>query len=434
MKQGGKLALTLVWSVSLWLLAFLLLFIFLPLLSALPLSWGAFCALLAFSLQFVGGLKLLRLLLGIKGTEETEIFFIPGSCPFVFLLDGKLVATEASRKLLADNRNLELILRDSWSKSYGWVYGNLLAVPALLRAFESFTSDYGRLHFSQGPLWHLGRGFGWLASCLESPLRWGRPPLKLIDSADNLFIWENLMVPLGRAVRVPAWMADLDILSTVDFAEAKREAAWFWAGREGCPPSIPKPVVGMWFPWLLFLLMVVWVIFAHGLWGAPILFLGLGYIVKISGEYVGGSPLDWQQVGTVEQKCKYLPVYISGLARRQDTPGLDDTWLDFGEVKPDFCGNATESDKNAVDEDKPREERLPRTLVRLESFVGWQAAEGEPIKCEGWFNGNTLAICVSRLWVKQKIYNYYPRLWRLLLPWFLVGAGLLWSILQKVGL
>ena len=91
-----------------------------------------------------------------------------------------------------------------------------------------------------------------------------------------------------------------------------------------------------------------------------------------------------------------------------DTPGLDDTWLDL----------AGESGQ----------------LVRLESFVGWQAAEGAQVECEGWLNGYTLAICVSKLRVGSKIYNYYPRLWRLLLPWFLVGAGLLWSILQKVGL
>lgn len=409
MIQGGKLALALVWSVGLWLLVFLFLFFFLPILSALPLSWGAFCALLAFFLQFAGGTKLLRLLLGVKEAEANGVFFIPGTCPFVFILDGQLIATEAARDLLdKEDNHLEFILRNSWSKSYGWIYGNLLAFPALLRAFESFTSDYGRLHFSQGPLWHLGRGFGWLAFCLESPLRWARPSLKLVGASDSEFIRKSLLIPLGRAVRVPAWMADLDMLSTVDFAEAKRDAAWFWAGREGLPPALPKPLVGLWFPWLLFLVMTLWAVFAQGLWGAPILFLGLGYIAKINSEYAGGRPLPWKQVDLSEQKCKYMPIVISGLARRQDTPGLDDTWLDISEEN--------------------------KKLVRLESFVGWQASEGALVECEGWLNGCTLAICVSKLRVGTKTYNYYPRLWRLLLPWFFVCAGLLWSILQKVGL
>lgn len=408
MIQGGKLALALVWSVGLWLLAFLLLFLLLPVLSALPLSWGAFCALLAFFLQFIWGTKLLCLLLGVKKAEANGIFFIPGACPFVFILDGKLIATEASRDLLSKNNHLELILRESWSQSYAWIYGNLLAFPALLRAFEAFTSDYGRLHFSQGPLWHLGRGFGWLAVWLETPLRWAKPPLKLIEPSDADFIKNNLLIPLGRAVRVPAWMADLDILSVVNFAEAKREAAWFWAGREGAPPALPQVVVGLWFPWLLFFVMAFWAIGAQGLWGAPILFLGLGYIVKINSEYLHGRPRTWQQVDNTEYKYKYIPVSLSGVARRQDTPGLDDTWLDLAE------GSGK--------------------LIRLESFVGWQAAEGAQVECEGWLNGCTLAICVSKLRVGTKLYNYYPRLWRLLLPWFLVGAGLLWSILQKVGL
>lgn len=408
MIQGVKLALAFVWSVGLWLLVFSFLFLFLPILSALPLSWGAFCALLAFSLQFVGGTKLLRLLLGVKGSEANGISFTPGACPFVFILDGQLIATEAARDLLNENNHLELILRNSWSKSYGWIYSNLLAFPALLRAFESFTSDYGRLHFSQGPLWHLGRGFGWLASWLESPLRWGRPSLKLVAPSDAEFIRKNLLTPLGRAVRVPAWMADLDILSAVDFAEAKREAAWFWAGREGLPPAPPKPLIGLWFPWFLFSVMALWAIFAQGLWGAPILFLGLGYIVKINSEYAGGRPLSWKQIDIHEQKCKYVPISISGVAKRQDTPGLDDTWIDFSEEN--------------------------KKLVRLESFVGWQASEGASIECVGWLNSHTLALCVSKLSVGSKIYNYYPRLWRLLLPWFFVCAGLLWSILQKVGL
>ncbi len=433
MRQGCKLAWTLLWSVGLWLLTFLLLFLLLPVLSALPLRWGAFCALLAFTFQFVGGLKLLHLLLGLKETGKEGVFFIPGSCPFVFLLNGRLIATEASRHLLAENSHLELILRKSWSKSYGWVYGHLLAFPALLRAFEAFTSDYGRLHFSQGPLWHLGRGFGWLAAWLEGPLRWGRPPLKLSDPAEADFIRKSLAVPLGRAVRVPAWMADLDILSAVDFATAKREAAWFWAGREGTPPAQPQPFVGVWFPWLLFLVMLSWAIFAQGLWGSPILFLGLGYIVKINSEYGSGPTLAWQQVDPLEGKGQYIPISISGVARRQNTPGLDDTWLDWAakEANSD-CSAATNDNNAAQGANSPAE--LPRSLVRLESFVGWQAGEGAAIECTGWLNVKTLALRVSQLRVGSKTYNYYPRLWRLLLPWFLVGAGLLWSILQKVGL
>ena len=106
MIQSGKLALAFLWSAGLWLLVFVFLFLFLPVLSALPLSWGAFCALLAFSLQFIGGIKVLRLLLGVKEAEADAIFFIPGTCPFVFLLDGQLVATEATRPILAENNHL----------------------------------------------------------------------------------------------------------------------------------------------------------------------------------------------------------------------------------------------------------------------------------------------------------------------------------------
>lgn len=438
MAQGGKLALTLLWSVGLWLLVFLLLFLLLPILSALPLSWGAFCALGAFLCQFIGGVKLLRLLLGLKKADANGIYFIPGSCPFVFLLDNQLVATEACRHLLIEKNHFESILRSSWGKFYNNIYSNLLAFPSLLRAFESFTSDYGRLHFSQGPLWHLGRGFGWLASLLESPLRWGRPELNILEPSDKEIIRQQLSIPLGRAVRVPAWMADLDILSPIDFLEAKREAAWFWAGQEGQPPISVKPWVGLWFPWSLFLFMSLWAIFAQGLWGAPVLFLGLGYIVKINSEYAPASSDNFPQILETDWKGKYLPIVVEGVARRQNTPGLDDTWLDFAKTKQDSQENSPEveeAEPNEVAEDIVTSQTLlPRTLIRLESFVGWQAAEGAYVKCEGWLNSCSLAICVSRLLVKDKKYNYYPRLWRLLLPWFLVGAGLVWSILQKVGL
>ena len=112
-------------------------------LSDMTLSWGAFCALLAFFLQFAGGTKLLRLLLGVKEAEANGVFFIPGTCPFVFILDGQLIATEAARDLLdKEDNHLEFILRNSWSKSYDWIYGNLLAFPALLRAFESILVKF----------------------------------------------------------------------------------------------------------------------------------------------------------------------------------------------------------------------------------------------------------------------------------------------------
>ena len=405
MIQGGKLALALVWSVGLWLLVFLLLFLFLPILSALPLKWGAICALGAFFCQFFVGAKLLCLLLGLKEADESGIYFIPGSCPFVFLLDNKLVATEASREILTTKNNLESILRGSWGKLDNKIYTNLLAFPSLLRAFESFSSDYGRLHFSQGPLWHLGRGFGWLASLLESPLRWGRPKLAITDPSDSEIIQQQLAIPLGRAVRVPAWMANLDILSPLDFREAKRDAAWFWAGKKGQPPLAIKPFVGLWFPWALFLLMSLWAIFAQGLWGAPVLFLGLAYIVKINSEYASGPTLHVQQVLDSQWKGKYLPLTVDGIARRQNTPGLDDTWLDYAKVKQSCGQESDEVDGKELEKIVEPAIALPKTLIRLESFVGWQAAEGDFVKCEGWLNSNTLAICVSRLYVKDKIYN-----------------------------
>ena len=129
------------------------------------------------------------------------------------LASAKLTTDSISKSAITENNRLELILRGSWNKSYAWIYGNLLALPSLLRAFESFTSDYGRLHFSQGPLWHLGRGFGWLAAWLETPLRWARPPLKLVEPSDAEFIRDRLLTPLGLIVYFGSYAQFRDAMS-----------------------------------------------------------------------------------------------------------------------------------------------------------------------------------------------------------------------------
>ncbi|MGM9997803.1 MAG: hypothetical protein ACI38Q_00135 [Candidatus Bruticola sp.] len=437
MMGGCKLALSLVWSVGLWLTIFLFAFLLLPVISAFPLWWGAVCALIVFFLQIIWGPSLLRLLLGVKNNDDT-VCFVPGECPFVFLLDNQFIASEGSRTFLQSAQlDPELILRHTWSRSANRIYSALLALPCLLRAFEAFTSDYGRLHFAQGPLWHLGRGFGWLAVWLEKPLRWARPKLCL-ENEDSLAVIEAAFsIPLGRALRVPAWMENLDILSIVNFKQAKREAAWFWAGGQGQAPAEIAPLVGNWFPWLLFAVMSFWAVWGGGLWGAPVLFLGLGFIVKINSEYDRANPGCSVTLSADKQHCKYGPLLLKGIARRQDTPGLDDTWLELYDetqvhnIKKEITdvGEGAEGDNKSVFREAPS-----RLLVRLESFVGWQADEGSSVECSGWLNSENLAVCVAELRCNERTYRYYPRLWRLLLPWFFVGSGIIWSILQKIGL
>ncbi|MGM9991479.1 MAG: hypothetical protein ACI376_01335 [Candidatus Bruticola sp.] len=433
MSGNCRLALSLFWSVSLWVVVFVLLFLLLPIISAFPLWWGAVFALVAFCLQIIWGPNLLRLLLGVK-KNDGAVYFVKSECPFVFLFDNQFIASEGSRPFLESAKlNLESILRRIWGHGANRICSALLALPCLLRAFEAFTADYGRLHFSQGPLWHLGRGFGWLAAWLEKPLRWYRPQLCL-NEEELALIEDAFSLPLGRALRVPAWMENLDILSVVDFRQAKREAAWFWAGGQGVAPSEIAPAVASWFPWFLFAVMSCWAVFGGGLWGAPILFLGLGFIVKINSEYDRCSPYTSVVISAEKQQCKYVPLHVKGIARRNNTPGLDDTWLEItSETKAEQAITGANSLAETNNKSKSQVESS-RLLVRLESFAGWQADEGSQVECSGWLNSENLAICVSSLRCQNKMYCNYPRLWRLLLPWFFVGSGIIWSILQKTGL
>lgn len=475
---GLRLLAVVLWSAGWWLAAFLLFFLLLPGLSALPLYLGAVTGSVFFVLQFIFGASLLKVLLGIdKLAPDEKVAWVPGDCPFIFVLDGVVVATKAVRKFEAEDlETWGQLLREYWRGGAGWIYASLLALPCLMRAAEAIALDYGRLRFSQGPLWYLGRTLGLVAIYLEKPLRWGRGAGCNVKPEIRRELEASLFLPLVESQMVPTWMACLDVLSLVDFRAAKRMAVWRWGGGQGQPPGEVVPVIAAWVPWFISGIMAVWAWFG-GLWGAPALFLGLGYIVKINGEYANCQAhqdvVEWADGWLY----KYEPVKLHGLVAKKDTPGLDDTWIAITEnhashvqeplqavepVQKVESSHVTEAalssieispaieaspepespqvnEPPAVGDQKKGNDASPKpsanqAFIRLDNFVGWQVQEGQEICVEGWLNSENLSVTVGKLMAKSKVYRYYPRLRRLVLPWFLVCAGFLWCLLQRVGL
>ena len=310
-------------------------------------------------------------------------------------------------------------LRKCWRGLPGAIYERLLALPCLLRAFAALTADYGRLRYAQGPLWYFGSCLGRLGRYLEKPLRWGREQLRRGGEAMPEAVHEALMLPLIKCERTAAWVGCLDIFSPVDFREAKRCMAWGLSlGKRDFSETPPAPVktVPDWLPWVLALLMCAWVYWGRGLWGAPALFLGLGFIVKIGSEYDDSLLYDNENIGKLKFNCRYEKIALKGAISREDTPGLDDSW-----IRIETGGEAGEKEKSS-------------RLFRLGDYLGWQFKEGEEAEVRGWLDGRDFSVAVESLKNEREGLSRYPRVWRLLIPRFLAGGGLVWCLLQMIRL
>ncbi|MBQ7528768.1 hypothetical protein IJT10_02540 [bacterium] len=373
----------------------MLAFLLLPVLSSWPWQVGLICAIICWLSQFIFGERLILSLLAVnKGQKTDEGMIVPGEAPFVCVIGSKaqVVTTESFKKLEESNRlNIKDLLQERWRGWRGAVYTSLIAYPCLLHAFAAVTADYGRVRYSQGPLWYLGRFLDYLANYLEMPLRWGESRFK--SPAEG----GTLEITLSKTSNLPIWMSDLDLLSVVNFARARRRMVWSWSqGDKDCqllPPSVVKPSVGLWIPWLLFFIMSFWAIFAGGLWGSPLLFLGLGYIIKIKGEY-----------GDKDDFC-YESISLRGKIAKESTPGLEDVWVE--------CEGGT--------------------FFKLANGVGGKFAEGDEVEVEGWRESASLCIVVRSIRSDKLAFKYSPQTWRLFLPRFFVFAGTVWCVLQLIN-
>lgn len=460
-----------------------------PVVSAFPPAWGFFLGLGLWLIQLLWGSRLVRVLLGMgSGKREDGFDVVDAGCPFLFVLDGRLVVSKGAEELMHTEAGAEAarLIREAWPLYLSRFYSGLLAVPCVLRAVEAVTADYGRLRFAQGPLWQFGRFLGVLAGWLERPLRWGTEELRK-SAGIKAFADEFLLYPLAHASKVPAWMENLDVLSPVSFSEAKRTGAWelgLISGKDsvpGMPPEPPAAAVGTWFPWLLFCVMSLWALRGGGLWGAPAFFLGLGYIVKIRCEYDFKSKKE-PLAAPVQLKFRRRYEYcsIEGRALREHTPGLDDTWIEvclkneaaaadgtnseasgsaglskdavFSEnggpaltEEVQLSGSAavssgragTASGKAGAASGRAGFEYLPREgciWIRLDGGIGWKAAESENVKVRGWLCCEDFGLTAESMTAGSGIFRRFPVFWRLLLPRFLTWAGLAWSVLQIVGI
>lgn len=400
-------------------MAFTLIFLLVPFLSALPLVYGGALGLLLWLLQLSAGHLLVRKLLGLK-TGKYGFEVNSGGCPFVFVLGGSgalAYSPEAEAFLATDaGQRAAEALKKTWRGLPGAVYERLLALPCLLRAFAAVTADYGRLRYAQGPLWYFGSCLGRLGRYLEKPLRWGRR--RLLDGEGTPEeVHEALLLPLIKCERAAAWVGCLDIFSWVEFSEAKRAMAWGLSlGKRDfsdTPPAVIRTVPS-WLPWVLALLMCAWVYWGGGLWGSPALFLGLGYLAKIGSEYDDGTLYDNESIGQLRFNCRFAKISLRGAICREDTPGLDDSWI-------------RAASGEGADGENYR-------LFRLGDYLGWQFKEGEEAEVRGWLDGRDFSVTVESLRNERESLSRYPRLWRLLIPRFLAGGGLVWCLLQLIRL
>ena len=409
MPSGWRLALVVLWSAGLGISLTGLAFLFFPILSHWPLGWGLGLGAGLWLSQLWWSPPLLAKLLGLSHPDpKAELIPLEGKVPFLFLWTKGVGYTEGLELSPERARELERQLAPGLEGRIGrYLYLSSLAGPCLLRAFAAVTEDYGRLRFAQGPLWHLGRLLSYIADLLEAPWRWGRR-LPRWSGELKVFIDKELCQPAQRQLAAPVWMGVLDLLSPLSWPEVQRAARYRHLGLKEPLFPAPQALWGAWLPWGLAFLLALWVMSGQGIWGAPALFWGLGYVVKIDSEYhLGGQARTLE--GTLEWgPYPYERYLLEGKPISKERGGA---LLEWG-----------------------AEEGGGQVLLSSE----WPKAlsSEERVRVEGWLDARDWRL--HPLWIEvpslERRYNYYPRFKRLIFPYWVAGMGLLWSIMQGYGI
>ena len=427
---------------ALWSAGGFFAFLLLPVLCDMPLWVGVVAGWLALVLQLLWGHDLVRCLLrwqkvaeenqtseiglerqapqGAGGNQTSEsglerqapqgaATLIDADCPMVLLLPEPTFTRGAAQLKLTQ----EMV--DEWrplapSPAEAAYLARLLALPCLLRAFEAVTNSYGKLRFSEGPLWYLGRFFAFLAKVAEAPLRWcwgeKRPSCEL---------QKVLTQQIAEQDKLPAWIRALDLLSPVSLAEVARERRWqlLKGGASATGEAVPAVTVSdLWIPVTGLLVGVLLAVSPWHWWGALPLCMGIG-----CGLYFKLRWPEWQ--GTP------LGVSVAAPGRRN----VAVHWQGKLEASPE--GMAF-----------PRSGWCLRTadgLVALRRLPGkrqWQnwVDTGAQLEVWGWFDRQRIvvqveAVCVGSCRFRDRFaLKYAP--W----PWLLALSGGAWLALQYIGL
>lgn len=424
-----------------------------------------------------------------------RVRLLPQDFPFVMALGGEdelvvsrgfLLACRENPKLATLSRNLLARLRGLT----GRILTAALAFPCLLLACETAAEDYGRVRFSHGPLWFLGRFLGAVARFFLAPLR-------LAFDAESELSPEcaDLEKRLARVGRLPAWTEALDLLSPVSLARVRRLAKlWLLCGA---PDQVDAEMSSYeedgWviaLPWLGFGVGLLLAVVPPNLWGAPLCCWGLGWAARVWRRFtpdqvrattlleaaresgLRGRGVSVRLVGHVIPRPA-LVLAESGVWLRVQNGAvlLRDCWglKPSPEVTPEVAGPSEGASGNGAGRVRVTASVLVPNAVGggngsacvgnggasagrgsacvsngNDSAIRGGVAEaavlaaspttGQRVEVRGWLEPNTLCVIVGIVTRDGRRTRSYPLYRRLSLPLWVAFLGVLWCILQVVGL
>lgn len=460
---------TCVWLAAVWVGGCSLAFLFFPLVSQLPVWWGAGVGLLVFLGQLAFGERFLRGMLQLEAipapSGQLKVLQHRAQCPFVASLGSNpdIVVTAGFMSSCAQHyEEASRWLTEHYSGWYGRLLTSAVALPCLFRAFAAFTAEYGRLRFSQGPLWYFGKFMLFVAHLLEYPLRFQGPDLVVPAELENIE-WQS-----STSEQAVAWMAGLDVLSFLSWSAIMAKARWQrLTGNSALQHDLPAFTADrwvVWTPWLGLGLGLLLALAPPNLWGAPMCLVGLGLLCA-SWRYYGRSLSENQDLaqvwaaGRTSGRAQF--VELSGQFRPAPNCGVlsGGFWLRLGAGAIELVGLpssyrvepsvGSSNDANGVDSQLDQvpvqdSKDLPVALEPASQVVDTQLGGQEKVdpvgqssqqmKVSGWLLPECGRVLVYSVALGQR----RKRSWwvaRRRLLWSLVGIfGLLWCLLQVVGL
>lgn len=405
-------------SLALWSAGGFFAFLVLPVLCDMPLWVGVVAGWLALVFQLLWGQDLVRCLLRWQeGADSGEALggaprLIDADCPLVLLLPEPTLTRGAiqvglTREMLEEWRALAPSPREA---SY---LMRLLALPCLLRAFEAVTNSYGKLRFSEGPLWYLGRFLAGLARVAEAPLRWCWG-----EQRPDCALQRALAQRLAEQVKLPAWVRALDLLAPISLAEVARERRWqlfCGGGNAGDDDGAAVPAVTVSDLWL------------------PVTGVLVGVLLAASpGHWWGALPLCAGVSGGLYFKLRWPEWHSASLGTSVPAQGrrtLAVHWRGKLETAPEDL--AFHKVRWCL--------RTEHGLVALRRSPGkkhWSswAEKGIELEVWGWFDRKRLALQAEAVQADSRRYRAWFVLKYAPWPWLLALSGAAWLALQYIGL